>query len=341
MKIKVLGSGIIGVNSALRLQKDFPTACIEIIADKFNEDTLSAGAAGIFRPGTNFQGPSEEITQKWIEDAYAFYDGILRSEDASRAGVMDVSGYIFSSKFSSVTKNYLLENLLPVYRPASPEELKICPGDWKYGAFFQTMVIECADFLPWGLEIFKRNGGTVTRKNVKSLDELSDCDYLINCSGLGTKWLTGDNRMVPLRGQVFKVKAPWVKMFYYGDYDTYVIPGRNTVTLGGCRQFDSYNEEVDPFDSQGIWSRCTSLVPSLKKSQVVREWVGLRPYRDRALCDLERKSNNGMKIVHCVGFGGYGVTVAPGAAAHVSKVVSESLRGKEFSTFKEFTRAKL
>ena len=30
-----------------------------------------------------------------------------------------------------------------------------------------------------------------------------------------------------------QVKAPWVKMFFYGDYDTYIIPGIDFVTLGG------------------------------------------------------------------------------------------------------------
>src|SRR5438128_1902581 len=84
-----------------------------------------------------------------------------------------------------------------------------------------------------------------------------------------------------------QVKAPWIKMFFYGDYDTYVIPGRDMVTLGGCRQLESYNESVDPYDSASIWERCTSLLPSLKNSTVVKEMVGLRPYRDSVRCELE------------------------------------------------------
>jgi len=63
MHIGVLGAGIIGVNSALQIQNEFNNAKITLIADKFNNETLSAGAAGIFRPGTNFRGPTEEITK--------------------------------------------------------------------------------------------------------------------------------------------------------------------------------------------------------------------------------------------------------------------------------------
>lgn len=68
-------------------------------------------------------------------------------------------------------------------------------------------------------------------------------------------------------------------MFFYGDYDTYVIPGIDYVTLGGCRQFESLNEEVDKHDSAAIWDRCTSLLPNLKSAEVVREVAGLRPHR--------------------------------------------------------------
>jgi len=50
------------------------------------------------------------------------------------------------------SKNPILEEILPVYRPATKEELKICCGDWNYGSLFQTMVIQTTSFLPWALE---------------------------------------------------------------------------------------------------------------------------------------------------------------------------------------------
>ncbi len=86
---------------------------------------------------------------------------------------------------------------------------------------------------------------------------------------------------------VFQVRAPWVKMFFYGDYDTYVIPGRRAVTVGGTRQLESYNETVDRHDSAAIWERATALVPSLGGGEVLRKWVGLRPHRDPVRCELQ------------------------------------------------------
>lgn len=61
IKIGVLGAGIVGLVTALEAQKYFPN--VEICADKFYADTTSFVAAGLFRPGTSFSGPTEEITK--------------------------------------------------------------------------------------------------------------------------------------------------------------------------------------------------------------------------------------------------------------------------------------
>ena len=63
MHFGILGAGVIGLNTGLELQREFPTARVTIVADKFEEETCSYGAAGIFRPGTSFMGPSEEVTR--------------------------------------------------------------------------------------------------------------------------------------------------------------------------------------------------------------------------------------------------------------------------------------
>jgi D-aspartate oxidase len=49
MKIVIIGSGIVGLTTGLELQKEYRNAQISIIADKFNKDTVSYVAAGIFR----------------------------------------------------------------------------------------------------------------------------------------------------------------------------------------------------------------------------------------------------------------------------------------------------
>lgn len=63
MKIGILGAGIIGVHTALQVQREFPNADIRVISEGFGNETLSSGAAGIFRPGTSFSAGDERLTQ--------------------------------------------------------------------------------------------------------------------------------------------------------------------------------------------------------------------------------------------------------------------------------------
>ena len=53
----------------------------------------------------------------------------------------------------------------------------------------------------------------------------SGYDLVINCTGMGAQKLCHDSNMSPVRGQVLRVKAPWIKFCVFADNDTYVIPG--------------------------------------------------------------------------------------------------------------------
>lgn len=330
LKIGVVGAGVIGVTTAIELQKRFRNAKIEIIADKFYDDTVSHVAAGIFRPGTSFSGPTEEITQKWLEDSYFYWDDIRKSAEGVKAGVIEVSGYIFSSEHPEIVRNTFLEKICPVYRQATKEELNLCPGQWKYGSYYLTLLTQSSFYLPWGIDKFLARGGKLIREKVDSLENLGlKYDTVVNCSGLGARFLCNDRHMVPVRGQVIKVKAPWIKTFFYADFDTYILPGIDSVTLGGCRQYESWDLNVNKYDGLKIKEQCERLVPSLKDAEVIGHKVGLRPHRSVVRVEKERKNINGniVKIVHNYGHGGYGVTAAPGTALYACNLVQEILSG--------------
>ena len=61
-----------------------------------------------------------------------------------------------------------------------------------------------------------------------------------------------------------KVKAPWIKHFYYTDDNCYIIPNVNTVCLGGTRNYNNFSLEINEDDSKGIMERCKRLCPSLE-----------------------------------------------------------------------------
>ena len=51
------------------------------------------------------------------------------------------------------------------------------------------------------------------------------------------------------------------------------------MTIGGCRQYDSYDTSISRYDSAAIKDRCFKMIPSLQKARIIRESVGLRPHR--------------------------------------------------------------
>lgn len=121
------------------------------------------------------------------------------------------------------------------------------------------------------------------------------------------------------------VHAPWLKTAFYADYDTYILPGFNgIVTLGGTRQYESYNMQINKYDSISIRERCEALVPSLASASVVREAVGLRPYRNtvRIECELINDfQGKKLRVIHNYGHGAYGVTTSPGTAAYAVQLL--------------------
>ncbi|KAJ8717386.1 hypothetical protein PYW08_005785 [Mythimna loreyi] len=311
--IAVIGGGVVGITVAKLFQDQLKNAKVTVLAEQFTEDTTSHIAAGIFKPGTSFKGPTKEITKKWVNDSWHYWQDMLKTPDAEQIGIMPLGTYIFSKENYHVTRNYLIEDLMPIYRPVTDEELKLAPVGTKFGSYFLTLKAECGRYLPWMEKIIVQRGGELVKRKVENFASLSNYDLVFNCAGLGAKYLCDDHDLVPIRGQVIKVKAPWVKSSFYGDTDTYIIPGLNgVVTLGGCRGYASYNLNNCKYDAASIMERCSEFIPSLKDAEVIAHKVGLRPHRSPVR--VEAELIDGVKVVHCYGHGGDGVATAPGTA---------------------------
>lgn len=72
-----------------------------------------------------------------------------------------------------------------------------------------------------------KNGVRIARKRIESFDELKAFDLIVNCTGLGAKILMkDDNDLKPMRGQVIRVKAPWIFEVLLDDSNdgNYIIP---------------------------------------------------------------------------------------------------------------------
>ncbi|CAH1796892.1 unnamed protein product [Owenia fusiformis] len=145
---------------------------------------------------------------------------------------------------------------------------------------------------------------------------------------MGSRELVGDARMYPIRGQVFRVKAPWVKHFYYDTQNVaYVIPGADNVTLGGTMLVDDEDTVVRVETRDEILKNCCTLVPSLAKAEFQWDWVGQRPARPtpRIEAQIERINGKAQKVVHNYGHGAAGITLSWGSAVHATNLLKALL----------------
>lgn len=54
---------------------------------------------------------------KWINDAYAYWDAMSKTEEASLAGVTELSAYIFSSTSENIVKVSSMCSIVPRSHP--------------------------------------------------------------------------------------------------------------------------------------------------------------------------------------------------------------------------------
>jgi glycine/D-amino acid oxidase-like deaminating enzyme len=175
---------------------------------------------------------------------------------------------------------------------------------------------------------------TFETRKIRSLDEICGSgafDAVVNCTGLGAMELLGDKTLRPVRGQVLRVRAPWIKAFWnFGDH--YIIPNSDTVVLGGTKQVGDWSETVDEADTQFILDGVCTLFPSLRDAPIEKIYVGLRPVRDEVRLECyemarplgaagqeapdsgESPRSGSVVIAHCYGHGGCGITLAMGCA---------------------------
>ncbi|XP_045467897.1 D-aspartate oxidase-like [Harmonia axyridis] len=332
LKIAVLGAGVVGSTTVIELKKEFRNASVHIISEKFQNETTSFVAAGIFSPEGGNLAETEQRTRKWLDDSYNYWNNIRLSPNSQKAGVRQLSGYVFSKDHPHIVENPMLEKIVPLYRSATKDEMDMYPGGWKYGCYFTTLQTDPTRYLRWSEIVMKDLGVNVERRRIKSFAEVrNDFDVVVNCTGIGAKTLCEDKALFPLRGQVSVMRAPWIEEFVFGEWDTYVVPSFDTVILGGCRQYESYNTSVNRYDALSMEERCTNMIPSLKKGQIVERRVGLRPYRVPTRVEKEYRcvQSKTMKIVHNYGHGGQGITFAPGTSLDAVRLVREMLTEKQ------------
>ncbi|MCQ4080369.1 FAD-binding oxidoreductase [Streptomyces sp. RB6PN25] len=310
----VIGGGIIGLTTAVRLAEDGTR--VRVWSRDVADETTSALAGGLWEP---YRVEPQDRVAAWSRRAFEVFAELAEKPDET--GVRMREG--ISAWPGEFTLPYWAR-AVPGLRQARPDELP--PG---YGSGFRARVpvVDTPAHLAYLIRRLQAAGGELEQRTAASLaDAAEHAPRIVNCTGLGAHDLVPDPRVRPVQGEIVIVENPGVtEWFVEGENEgegeeapasqeaVYVIPQPYGVVLGGVAREGVWERTPDPVTAEGIVRRCARIDPRLAQARVLRHRVGLRPYRDEVRLERETLAD-GRACVHNYGHGGAGITVSWGCA---------------------------
>jgi len=313
MRVTVLGAGVVGLTTAVRLLE---AGCeVRVVTAAPLEATTSWVAAAVWFP--THVGPPDRVAS-WGRRTLEVLAG--QAQESVPGVMMRESLALYRQPPGRPDWTAAVGQI----RAATAAEL---PAGYPYGLRFAVPLVEMPVYLPWLVAQVTERGGEISLRRVSSLDELSDGwpDAVVNCPGLGARELVGDLSVYPVRGQIVRVGNPGLTMSVRDEYHpagrAYVHPRTSDCILGGTLQEHNWDTEADPATAEAIIARCTEIVPGVAAAEVLEHIVGLRPGRPQVRLEEGPADEAGVRVVHNYGHGGAGITLAWGCAEHVTRIL--------------------
>ena len=245
MRVTVLGGGVCGLTSALRIKREIPSVQLEVIGERIasrtapHDITTSEGAAGLWKPFA-LSGTPDELVNRWGKETLDHYMQIYLSGAAPEAGILLSSAYeLFEEPLAMLPA---WRDVVPAFRRLTPVDIQFYDPSGRHvdGYSYDTIITEGRLYLGWICEQLEAMGVTITQRKITSIDEIESDSLIIDCCGLGSRELFADDELYGIRGHVLRVRAPWVRHHVESHgldatRPAYIIPNTDTVVLGGTK----------------------------------------------------------------------------------------------------------
>jgi glycine/D-amino acid oxidase-like deaminating enzyme len=338
---------VIGLTTALRLhQNGFQATIIARHGPKDRDiDYTSPWAGAHYRPI-----PDIDRIGRFEADLAIASHGIFKtiSSTDESSGVEFVEGIEY---FDTPSAAYLQlggrYSKIDEFRVLNDSDL---PEGVKFGVSYRTWCLDSPVYLTWLEQQLVSGGVRFVQHNLVSLmDAFSLVDdnkvsIVINCSGIGFS----DPNSYPTRGiirsgfsltigQTVLVANPCDRTITRQHADgswTFIIPRplNGGTVIGGTKQPNDWNAEVDESTREGILDRASELYPPIITNNlppneggftVISDIVGRRPTRHGGP-RIEKEELGDKTVIHAYGLGGRGFETSWGVAEEVLKLVKNA-----------------
>ncbi|MBK7875361.1 MAG: FAD-dependent oxidoreductase [Planctomycetes bacterium] len=333
MHIAIVGAGVVGLTSGVRLRE--LGHAVTIFAERRTPETTSDRAAAAFTPP---RGPLAERTLAWVRASCRAFEELARTTPESGVDL---------ALFRELSTEPM--HALPAWAADIQgfQRLTGLPPPHRDGWAAVLPRIDMTRYLPWLERRFEHElGGAFVSARLLDLGEPFDegFELVVNASGLGARRLARDEAVVPIRGQVLHVPNVLHLDTVLCDESrgrpcTYVIPFPSHVVVGGTFEPDEWIEECDEPALASMLDRARELLAQsgVQHSerlgrQRLRALAGLRPGRKIGAQEdcvrLERvELAPGRPLVHAYGHGRAGVTLSWGCAEDVARLCTDGALG--------------
>ena len=314
--VAIIGAGVSGLTCGVVFaERGFAAT---IVADQVGRQTTSGAAGALWFP---YDAEPAEKVIPWALTTYKVLVD-LTTNPSSGVSMIELRQFCRTGKIEIPS---WADSFSPVI--LSEVEGSLNTSVFKSGFALSVPLTDTTIYLDYLAQRFQKAGGEL-KANVhfEKLDDVNpQFELVINCAGIGAGELARDIALEPHRGQVAIVpKIDHVKCAIVCDDDPlmYVIPRANDCLFGGSNEVSDILAP-DPQMTKAIVAEC-SRVLEIKSPRVIRERVGLRPFRKSGVRLEKEKVRDGRSVIHNYGHGGSGFTLSWGCAENVFELAKIS-----------------
>jgi D-amino-acid oxidase len=323
-RVAIIGAGVSGLTCAVVFaEQGYSTV---IIAEEMGQQTTSAAAGAIWFP---YDAEPFAAVLQWSLATYQVLEDLSR-QPGTGVSMIELrtfarTGEVNIPEWAHKLGARRLERPAPATNAGNAHDL--FPSGLTSCFTLHVPLTDTTIYLDYLANRFLAAGGKIhAPAHVENLNSVArEFEIVINCSGIGAKQLVPDADLEPHRGQVAIVPRLDIRHAVVCDESPlmYAIPRANDCLFGGTNEV-SDNREIDPATTRRIVAEC-SRVLNIEKPAVLRERVGLRPFRKSGVCLHEAQLVDGRTVIHNYGHGGSGFTLSWGCASATFDLARSSL----------------